>query len=90
MTLSRPSMSANTPEDSLLKVGLVDDVMTVINVEGVLKGDEEVVGGFDLIYKDKPVNLPESSIYTSMLGCRLNRMENMRKLARSSAYRLSK
>ena len=25
-----------------------------------------------------------------MLGCRLNRMENMRKLARSCAYRLSK
>jgi len=28
-------MSANTPEDSILKVGLVDDVMTVINNEGV-------------------------------------------------------
>jgi hypothetical protein len=55
-----------------------------------LKGDEEVVGGFDLIYKDKPVTLPESSMYTSMLGCKLNRLENMRKLARSCAYRLSK
>jgi hypothetical protein len=32
---SRPSMSANTPEDATLKVGLVDDVMTVINIEGV-------------------------------------------------------
>lgn len=32
-------MSANTPEDQVLKVGLVDDVMTVINPEGVLKGD---------------------------------------------------
>ena len=31
----RPSMSANTPEDSVLKVGLVDDVMTIINPEGV-------------------------------------------------------
>jgi len=29
-------------------------------------------------------------MYTTMLGCRLNRMENMRKLARSCAYRLSK
>ena len=28
-------MSANTPEDSQLKIGLVDDVMTVINSEGV-------------------------------------------------------
>ena len=30
-----PSMTANTPEDSKLKIGLIDDVMTVINVEGV-------------------------------------------------------
>ena len=31
----RPSMTANTPEDSELKIGLVDDVMTLINVEGM-------------------------------------------------------
>lgn len=30
-----PSMTANTKEDSELKVGLVDDVMTVINIEGM-------------------------------------------------------
>lgn len=28
-------MSANTPEDATLKVGLIDDVMTIINSEGV-------------------------------------------------------
>lgn len=28
-------MTANTPEDSALKVGVIDDVMTLINVEGV-------------------------------------------------------
>lgn len=36
----RPSMTANTPEDSALKVGLVDDVMTIINVEGVYLLDD--------------------------------------------------
>ena len=30
-----PSMSANTKEDELLKVGLVDDTMTAINIEGM-------------------------------------------------------
>ena len=30
-----PSMTANTKEDSDLKVGLVDDVMTIINIEGM-------------------------------------------------------
>lgn len=28
-------MSANTKEDEILKVGLIDDTMTVINVEGM-------------------------------------------------------
>jgi tubulin polyglutamylase TTLL9 len=30
-----PSMTANTPEDAQLKIGVVDDVMTIINVEGM-------------------------------------------------------
>ena len=30
-----PSMTANTKEDSELKVGLVDDTMTIINIEGM-------------------------------------------------------
>lgn len=48
------------------------------------------MGGFDLIYKGKEVNLPPPSIYSSMLGCKANRIENMKKLARNCAYRLSK
>jgi hypothetical protein len=39
-----------------------------------LKGDEEVVGGFDLIYKDKDIALPTPSIYSTMLGCKANRI----------------
>jgi len=35
MNIFSPSMTANTPEDSTLKIGVVDDVMTLINVEGV-------------------------------------------------------
>lgn len=30
-----PSMSANTKEDEVLKIGLIDDTMTAINVEGM-------------------------------------------------------
>ena len=30
-----PSMTSNTREDSQLKVGLVDDTMTIINTEGM-------------------------------------------------------
>lgn len=35
MNILSPSMTANTPEDSTLKIGVIDDVMTLINVEGV-------------------------------------------------------
>lgn len=30
-----PSMSANTKEDEILKVGLIDDTMTAIDIEGM-------------------------------------------------------
>jgi hypothetical protein len=30
-----PSMTANTREDMELKVGIIDDVMTAINIEGM-------------------------------------------------------
>jgi tubulin polyglutamylase TTLL9 len=30
-----PSMTANTKEDLDLKVGVVDDVMTIVNIEGM-------------------------------------------------------
>jgi hypothetical protein len=33
--LARPSMTANTKEDSELKTGLIDDVMSIINIEGM-------------------------------------------------------
>ena len=46
-----PSLTADTPQDYELKFGLLDDVYSVIDVEGKLGGaQEESVGGFDLIY----------------------------------------
>jgi len=83
-------MTANTKEDSELKVGLVDDVMTIINIEGILKGDEEVIGGFDLIYKNKEVSIGSATSYTTMLGCKNNRIDNLKKLASATAFRLAK
>ena len=51
-------MTANTKEDHKLKVGMVDDVFTILNIEKILTGEEEQIGGFDLIYKNQRVNLP--------------------------------
>jgi hypothetical protein len=55
-----------------------------------LKGDEEVVGGFDLIYRGKEIGIGSATSYTTMLGCKNNRIENIKKLARATAFRLAK
>jgi tubulin polyglutamylase TTLL9 len=44
-------MTANTPQDYDGKIGLLEDTYTCIDLEAILKGDEEQVGGFDLIVK---------------------------------------
>lgn len=35
-----PSMTANTKEDKELKVGVLDDVFTILNLEKLLTGEE--------------------------------------------------
>ena len=57
-----------------LKVGIIDDLLTVIDLEGVRTGNEDVVGGFDMICKnnEKFENEYYSGIYgMTMLGCKL-------------------
>ena len=45
-----PSISADTEEDFFLKFELLDDLMTIIDMEEKLTGKEEHIGGFDLVY----------------------------------------
>jgi tubulin polyglutamylase TTLL9 len=68
-----PSMTANTPEDYDTKIGLLEDVYAILDEERVLTGNEEQIGGFDLICKGTPVKLPTNSTYMSHLGCFNNR-----------------
>lgn len=49
-----------------------------------------MVGGFDLIYKGKEINIGSATSYTTMLGCKNNRVDNLKKLARATAFRLAK
>ena len=53
-----------------------------------LTGEEEQVGGFDLIYaKNKPLKQPGKNF--SFLGCLNNRHQQMRKMAKAVALRLA-
>lgn len=49
-----------------------------------------MVGGFDLIYRNKEIGLGTATSYTTMLGCKNNRVDNLKKLARATAFRLAK
>lgn len=64
-----PSLSANTKEDYKLKFDLLNDMFDIIDVEKRLKGDEEQVGGFDLIYANNMMLSDQQCMYSSFLGC---------------------
>jgi tubulin polyglutamylase TTLL9 len=68
-----PSMTANTKNDYETKVGLLEDVFAILDLEKILTGNEEQIGGFDLICKGTPLKLSQTSIFTSHLGCFNNR-----------------
>lgn len=78
-----PSMTANTPFDCRLKCGLIDDVLTIVDIEGILEGTEMNVGGFDLII-DKGIKVVQSkySCYTGLLGAKNQRLDVIRHLVR--------
>ena len=84
-----PSMTANTRTDYETKVGLLEDVFAILDLERILTGNEEQIGGFDLICKGTPVKLSQTSVFTSHLGCFNNRQSQLKKLAKMTAARLA-
>ena len=83
-----PSMTANTREDYELKMNLLDDALTIVDVERLLTGQEEQVGGFDLICRGTPVSTPQNSVYSTYLGCHNPRFTQLKKLAKQISQRL--
>eukprot|EP00921_Rhytidocystis_pertsovi_P015887 GHVQ01025153.1.p1 GENE.GHVQ01025153.1~~GHVQ01025153.1.p1 ORF type:complete len:416 (-),score=30.71 GHVQ01025153.1:429-1676(-) len=64
-----PSLSANTRTDYEMKIGLLDDVLSVVDMEKFLTGTETQIGGFDLIYKSGPCGgPPATATYGTYLG----------------------
>lgn len=50
-----PSLTASSPADYDLKVGLLLDVLSIVDMENRLTGKEKRVGNFDLVWHDGPV-----------------------------------
>lgn len=84
------SLSANTPADNMLKVNMLDDMLSIIDLEKILSGNETQVGGFDLIYKGNTIKKPSYQIHKTLLGSYNNRDSQLKKLAKSTYYRLKR
>ena len=77
-------MTANTQFDCRLKCGLIDDVLTIVDLQGVLLGDEMQVGGFDLIIdKGIKVNQNKHFEYTGTLGFKNERKKVMNQIGKN-------
>ncbi|KAI6655524.1 tubulin polyglutamylase TTLL9-like [Oopsacas minuta] len=76
-----PSLSASSPTDYELKFTMLEDMLSVIDMNNKLTGREIRVGGFDLLWNDGPVHRPDIKQYmhtlpayptNSFLGCQHN------------------
>lgn len=86
-----PSLTANTVADYEMKFGMLDDVLSLIDIEKYLTGTEVQVGGFDLLYRDGyRYAPPEGSLFSSFLGCANNRNAQLERLAKSRAWELAR
>ena len=93
--IMKAHMSPPPPLPSFLniKVGLLEDMLHVIDMEGRLSGSEKRIGGFDLLWNDGPVASDELALHcgqpptystNSFLGCYNNREEHLRHLFKLS------
>ena len=79
-----PSMSSDTQTDHDLKFGLLDDMLTVVDVENHFAGRApRRVGGFDLICENgAEVRGEEFGALPTMLGTHNDRLESLKRLRR--------
>lgn len=79
------SLTSNTVEDNRMKVDMLDDMLSVIDMEKVMTGEERQVGGFDLIYKEGEIEGEEGK---SKLGCFNNREFQLKRLAKQRYFKM--
>jgi len=88
-TNANASLTANTPVDNDMKVKMLDDMLTILDLEKVMTGNEDQVGGFDIICRGNIIKNPSNYTYGTLLGAYNNRDKNLKSLAKSTAHRLA-
>ena len=75
---------------------LLDDVFTILDLEKMwftnkrLSGNEEQIGGFEVLYKGGPVKVAHNPAGVSILGAFNNREQQTKKLAKQTVTRPEK
>ncbi|KAJ1480239.1 tubulin-tyrosine ligase family-domain-containing protein [Baffinella frigidus] len=82
-----PSLSSDTTADHELKVGMLEDMTDIVDMEKKMTGREDQVGGFDLIFNNGPVRKERPMGTQTLLGCYNNRVRNKQKLAQAHRVR---
>lgn len=86
---ANPSLTANTAKDQEMKVKMLDDMLTILDLEKILNGNEEQIGGFDIICRGTPIKQNDACVFGTMLGAFNNREKQLKSLAKTTASRLA-
>jgi tubulin polyglutamylase TTLL9 len=86
---ANPSLTANTNKDNEMKVKMLDDMLTILDLEKIMTGNEDQVGGFDIICRGNPIKYPENYTYSTMLGAYNNREKQLKTLSKQTSQRLA-
>ncbi|XP_024394465.1 uncharacterized protein [Physcomitrium patens] len=76
-----PSLAADTPVDHELKYGMLDDVLTLVDMEHKLPPQSLTqVGGFDVLIDQTAPPAAKPPQQSHLLGCYNDRLENLKEL----------
>lgn len=83
------SLTANTEIDADNKIKMLDDLLTIVDLEKIMTGNEDQVGGWDIICRGTPIKNSDEYIYKTRLGSFNNREKQLKQLAKQTATRLA-
>lgn len=80
-----PSLAADTPVDHELKFGMLDDVLTLVDMEHKLPPQSfNQVGGFDLLIDQSIPSSLKPPQQSHLIGCYNDRLKNLKQLKKAS------
>ena len=86
---SNASLTASTERDAQTKIKMLDDLLTIVDLEKIMTGNEDQVGGWDIICRGTPIKMNNNCMYKTRLGSFNNREKQLKQLAKQTVSRLA-